>query len=44
MLPIGQRLVRAVTHLDVDGDDVRRAGAIIEAVTAALRASAKATR
>jgi threonine aldolase len=40
VLPIGQRLVRAVTHLDVDGDAVRRAGAIVEAVTEELRTAA----
>ncbi len=42
VLPIGERLVRAVTHLDVDADAVRRAGAIIEEAAAdELRAAAK---
>jgi threonine aldolase len=41
VLPVGQRLVRAVTHLDVDADAMRRAGAIVEATADELRATAK---
>jgi threonine aldolase len=47
MLSVGPNLIRAVTHLDVNGDDVERAGEVLrETVHAALkdrrRASAEA--
>ncbi|HEX4143100.1 MAG TPA: GntG family PLP-dependent aldolase [Pirellulales bacterium] len=44
VLPIGQRLVRAVTHLDVDGDAVRAAGAIVESTADQLRANVGSRR
>jgi threonine aldolase len=38
MLSVGRDLIRAVTHLDVNGDDTERAGVILrETVRAALR-------
>jgi threonine aldolase len=42
VLPIGQQLVRAVTHLDVDLGAVHKAGSIIAETAADLRKSSRA--
>ncbi|HEY1785863.1 MAG TPA: GntG family PLP-dependent aldolase [Pirellulales bacterium] len=44
VLPIGQRLVRAVTHLDVNREAIRRAGAIVEQAAEQSRATARPAR
>jgi threonine aldolase len=42
MLSVGQQLIRAVTHLDVNGDDVERAGEVLrDTVRAASNGSAR---
>ncbi|HTU27679.1 MAG TPA: GntG family PLP-dependent aldolase [Pirellulales bacterium] len=44
VLPVGQRLVRAVTHLDVDAAAVRRAGEIIATSVDEFRAVSHAAK
>jgi threonine aldolase len=44
MLSVGQHLIRAVTHLDVNGNDVERAGEILrDTVRAASNGSVRAS-